>query len=144
MAKRRSRELDEFHAKVVNLLRKRHADWSEWEEIFLLDNAQRPPDFLYSEAQWAILLRLIEYSKTYKSYNGYSIQELLAIAYPFRVDLDEDAQEFLETLHRWKATELKRRQIRRLAAIARNFANVGRDDLDRVEAEQEDPALDAA
>ncbi len=49
MAKRRSRELvraDEFHAKVVDLLRTRHSDWDEWEETFLFDNDQRPQDFI--------------------------------------------------------------------------------------------------
>jgi hypothetical protein len=112
-------------------------DWSEWEETFLLDNAQRPDDFIYSEAQWAVLNRLIGYSQSFTHYNDYSVQELLTIAYQFRFDLDEDAQAFVETLHRWKATDLKRRQIKRLAGIARLFVPIGRDDLDYVE--EEDP-----
>ena len=131
----------EFHAKVVDLLRTRHADWNEWEETVLLDNAQRPDDFIYSEAQWAVLPRLISYSQLFTQYNGYTIQELLGIAYRFRYDLDEDGQEFLETLNRWKATDLKRRQIRWLARLARMFADIGRDDLDYVE--EEDPTLEA-
>jgi hypothetical protein len=130
----------EFHAKVVDLLRTRHADWSEWEETFLLDNAQRPDNFIYSEAQWTVLNRLIGYSQSFTHYNDYSVQELLTIAYQFRFDLDEDAQEFVDTLYRWKATDLKRRQIKRLAGIARLFAPVGRDDLDYVE--EEDPMLE--
>lgn len=130
----------EFHAKVVDLLRTRHSDWSEWEETFLLDNAQRPDDFIYSKAQWAVLPRLISYSQSFKQYNGYAVQELLGIAYQFRYDLDEDAQEFLETLNRWNATDLKRRQIRWLARLARMFADIGRDDRDYEE--EEDPALE--
>jgi hypothetical protein len=129
----------EFHAKVADLLRTRHADWSEWEEAFLLDNAQRPDDFIYSEAQWAVLPRLISYSQSFTQYNGHTVQELLSIAYQFRYDLDEDAQEFLETVNRWKATDLKRRQIRLLARLARMFADIGRDDLDYEE--EEDPTL---
>jgi hypothetical protein len=130
----------EFHAKVVDLLRTRHSDWSEWEETFLLDNAQRPDDFIYSEAQWAVLNRLISNSQSFTQYSGYTVQELLGITYQFRYDLDEDAQEFLETLDRWKATDLKRRQIRWLAGLARMFAAIGRDDLDYVE--EEDPTLE--
>jgi hypothetical protein len=130
----------EFHAKVVDLLRTRHADWSEWEETFLLDNAQRPDDFIYSEAQWVVLNRLISHSHSFTEYNGYTVPELLSIAYQFRYDLDEDAQDFLETLNRWKAADLKRRQIRRLASLARMFAAIGRDDLDYVE--EEDPTLE--
>ena len=53
---------------------------------------------------------------------------------------DEDAQKFLETLNRWKANDLKRRQIRWLAGLARMFAAIGRDDLDYVE--EEDPTLE--
>src|SRR2546423_11758192 len=114
MAKRRRRELikaDEFHAKVVVLLRTRHADWNEWEETFLLDNAQRPKDFIYSDAQWIVLNRLIPCSESFTQYGDYTIQELLNIAHRFRFDLDEDGQEFLETLHRWRVTDLKRRQL---------------------------------
>lgn len=141
MAKRRRTpkliKAHEFHAKVVELLRTRHADWNDWEETFLLDNAQRPRDYIYSEAQWDVLNRLIAYAKSFRHYNDYTVQELLAIAYPARFDLDEDAEEFLETLTRWKATDLKRRQMRRLAGIARQFVRIGYDDLDYVEEEQE-------
>jgi hypothetical protein len=125
----------EFHAKVVDLLGTRHSDWSEWEETFLLDNARRPRDFIYSEAQWAVLNRLASYSQSFTQYNGYTVRELLGIVYRFRYDLDEDAQEFLEKLARWKPNDLKRRQIRCLAGFARMFAPIGRDDLDHVEEE---------
>jgi hypothetical protein len=126
-----------FHATVVTLLQTRHADWSDWEETFLLDNAQRPAEYIYSEAQWAVLNRLNAYTKSFTHYNGYNVEELLAIAYPARFDLDEDAEEFLEMLARWKPTDLKRRQIRRLAGIARQFVPIGYDNLDYVEEEQE-------
>jgi hypothetical protein len=127
----------EFHAKVVELLRTRHADWNEWEETFLLDNAQRPEEYIYSEAQWGVLNRLSAYAKSFAHYNDYTVQELLTIAYSARFDLDEDAEEFLETLTGWKASDLKRRQIRRLAGIARQFVRIGYDELDYVEDEQE-------
>jgi hypothetical protein len=141
MAKRRkSPELIKalkFHAELVELLRTRHADWDDWEETFLLDNAQRPAEYIYSEAQWAVLNRLSSYAKSFTHYTDYTVQELLAIAYPARFDLDEDAEEFLEVLTRWKATDLKRRQIRRLARIARQFVRIGYDDLDYVEEKQD-------
>src|SRR4051812_7326076 len=139
MAKRRpSAELIkafEFHAKVVDLLRTRHSDWSEWEETFLLDNAQRPADFIYSEAQWAVLNRLTSYSQSFMQYNGYTVRELLGIVYRFRCDLDEDSQEFLEKLDGWTPSDLKRRQIRWLAGCARMFEPIGRDALDHMEEE---------
>jgi hypothetical protein len=141
MAKRPKRaeliKAREFHVRVVELLRTRHADWSDWEETFLIDNVQRPEDYIYSEAQWGVLNRLSTYAKSFTQYDGYTIQELLVVAYPARFDLDEDSQEFLETLARWKATDLKRRQIRRLAGIARQYFRVGYDDLEYVEQEKE-------
>jgi hypothetical protein len=130
MAKRRRRELvasDRFHAAVVSLLRVRHSDWTEWEETWLLDNAQRPQDYIYSDDQRRILNQLIACSKSYGSYAGYTVAELLEIAWRDRYDVDEEAQEFIETIRRRNANELKLRQIRRLAGIARIFECVGRD-----------------
>ena len=46
MAKRRSRKLlaaDQFQARVILLLRVAHADWNEWEQDWLLDEARRHP-----------------------------------------------------------------------------------------------------
>ena len=55
MAKRRRRELieaDRFRATVEPLLRARHSDWNEWEETWLVDEAQRPPDYVYTDVEW--------------------------------------------------------------------------------------------
>jgi hypothetical protein len=52
MARRRSRQLlesDRFQASVISLLRVAHADWNEWEQDWLLDEARRPNDYIYSE-----------------------------------------------------------------------------------------------
>jgi glycyl-tRNA synthetase (class II) len=89
-----------------------------------------------------VLNRLASYSRSFTQYHGYTVQELFGIAYRFRYDLDEDAQEFLEKLDRWKAIDLKRRQIRWLAGLARMFEPIGRDDLDYVE--EEAPTSEAA
>lgn len=60
-------------------------------------------------------------------------------AYRYRSDLDEDAQEFIETLERWKAVELKRRQLLRLIRICRNSESIPWDTLDE---QSERAALD--
>jgi hypothetical protein len=131
MAKRKSRaqvESEQFHAIVVELLRVRHADWMEWEhDEWLLDQARRPADYEYSDKQWAYLRRLVARTKTFTQYAGYTVSDLLAIAYPARFDLDEGSQEFVERLHRWNAKDLKVRQIRVLAAICRSFEDIPKD-----------------
>jgi hypothetical protein len=130
MAKRKSRaqlESEQFHAIVVELLRVRHADWNEWEhDEWLLDQAQRPADYEYSDKQWAVLKRLIARTKTFTQYAGYTVPELLAIAYPGRFDIGDD-REFVEKVHRWNAKDLKVRQIKHLAGICRSFEDIPRD-----------------
>jgi hypothetical protein len=131
MTKRKSRaqiESEQFHAIVVELLRVRHADWKEWEhDEWLLDQAQRPADYEYSDKQWAYLRRLVARTRTFTQYAGYTVPDLLAIAYPARFDLDEGSQEFVERVYRWNAKDLKVRQIRVLAAICRSFEDIPRD-----------------
>jgi hypothetical protein len=112
MAKRKRKELFEaerFHAAVVSLMRVSHADWTEWEEEWLQDEARRPPGYIYTEAEWRILNQLIAYSHTFTHYAGHTIQQLIEIAHPYRADFSEDQEEFLEELQRWRATDLKLR-----------------------------------
>ena len=131
MAKRKSRaqlESEQFHPIVVELLRVRHPDWDEWEhDEWLLDQAQRPVDYEYSDKQWAFLRRLVARTKTFAQYAGYTVPELLAIAYPARFDIGEDSRDFVEKVHRWNAKDLKVLQIRTLAGICRCFEDIPRD-----------------
>jgi hypothetical protein len=131
MGKRKTRaqiESEQFHAVVVELLRVRHADWNEWEhDEWLLDQAQRPADYEYSDKQWALLKRLVARTKTFTQYAGYTVPDMVAIVYPARLDLDEPNQEFVEKIHRWNAKDLKVRQIRTLASICRCFEDIPKD-----------------
>lgn len=123
-------EADEFRAIATALLQLRHNDWNDWEHDWLCDEVRRRPDYRYTETERAVLDRLRSYAKSFTEYAGYSVPELIAIAYPYRADLDEDGQEFVEKLHAWGAIDLKRRQIRRLSGICRLFERVARDPLD--------------
>jgi len=125
MAKRKTRaqiESAQFNAIVVELLRIRHSDWNEWEhDEWLLDQARRPADYDYSDKQWAVLKRLVARTRTF------SVPDLVSIAYPARLDLDEGSQEFVEKVYRWNAKDLKVRQIRSLAGICRCFEDIPKD-----------------
>jgi hypothetical protein len=134
MAKRRRRELreaDQFHALAVSLLCVRHSDWweREWEETFLLDQVQRPDDYIYSESQQVKLKQLKSFSRSFTEYAGHTVRELLRIAYSRRLDLDYEDREFVEKLYAWNATDLKLRQISHLASICRIYEPIGRDPL---------------
>jgi hypothetical protein len=124
MAKRRSRaliEADAFHAIVVSLLRVPHDDWDEWQETWLLDEARRPSDYIYSDKERAVLNKFVAFSKTLTDYAGYTVSELARFAYPHRAEFDEDDEEYLEQLREWRVTDLKLRHVRRLASICRLF-----------------------
>ncbi len=129
-AQRERAEADEFRALAIALLGDRHNDWNDWEYDWLRDETRRQPDYIYTEKERAVLDRLQSYAKSFTEYAGYTVPELIAIAYVCRFDLDEDGQEFVEKLRAWRATDLKRRQIKRLAGICRRFEKVGRDTLD--------------
>jgi hypothetical protein len=132
MAKRRSRKLleaDRFQAHVISLLRVAHADWNEWEQDWLLDEAQRPDDYIYSEKERVILNQLIACATTFTLYSEWSVREMLDVAYPYRKDVDEDDEAFLKQLHGWCATDLKVRQISRLASLCRLTELLPRDEI---------------
>lgn len=127
MPRRRRRELvesDEFHAEVVRLLRVTHADWTWWEREWLQTQAQRPSDYVFSEGQRLKLKELTRFSKTVTSFGGYTVPELIAIAYPCRFDVSEEDEDLLNKLHAWNATDVKIRQAWTLAAICRPFGYI--------------------
>jgi len=126
-AQRERAEADEFRALAIALLGDRHNDWNDWEYDWLRDETRRQPDYIYTEKERAVLDRLQSYAKSFTEYAGYTVPELIAIAYVCRFDLDEDGQEFVEKLHAWRATDLKRRQIKRLAGICHGVARQGSD-----------------
>ena len=132
MTKRRGRKLteaDQFRARVVSLLHVSHADWNEWEQDWLQDEAQRPNDYIYSDKERAILNQLIACSTTFTHYSECSVPELLNVAYQYCKDFDEDDEAYLEQLHSWHATDLKVRQISRLASICRLTEALRRDEI---------------
>lgn len=128
-AQRELAEALEFRTIAKALLHDRYNDWNDWEFNWLTDEARQPPDYIYSELEWKKLRQLQRYAQSFKGYAGYSVPELIAIAYVSRFDFQEDELEFAEKVHRWGATHLKLRQIRSLASLCRRFENIGYDPL---------------
>jgi hypothetical protein len=120
-------EADRFREIVTQLRQLEYPDWNDWEWDWLDSEARRRPDYIFSEAEHRVLATLTFDSGTFTEYSGYTVQELIAIAHRYRLDLDEAAQEFVECLHGWGAISLKRRQIKRLAGICRLSESIPRD-----------------
>jgi hypothetical protein len=120
-AQRARDRADEFRLTVAELL---HSDtvWSAWEENWLESESRRRPDYIFSEKEHAVLDRMrVAASGPFTNYGGYSVPELIAIAYPWRFDLDEESEAFLETLHETEPAGLTLRPLRRLVGICRIF-----------------------
>ncbi|WP_369720969.1 hypothetical protein AB8Z38_28355 [Bradyrhizobium sp. LLZ17] len=88
--------------------------------------------------------RLQHYSLSFAEYAGYSVPELIAIAYVSRFDFQEHEQEFAEKVHRWAATHLKRRQICFLASLCRRSDDIEYDPLPDYEPVEEPEAVGEA
>lgn len=67
---------------VDRLIRIRHPDWDDYEWDWLYTQVRRPPDYVFSVNQQAYLDRLVFNSKSFREYAGYTVPELIAIAYP--------------------------------------------------------------
>ena len=134
----------EFRTIANELLVTRHNDWNDWELDWLTDEIARPADYIYTERERAVLDRLRHNARPFTAYAGYTVPELIAIAYAARYELDEGGQEFIEGIFRWSPTDLKRRQIRRLARICRLFATIEYDDLADDDPQQQESITSAA
>jgi hypothetical protein len=121
MAKRSKKllEADRFRESVKALQRVRHSDWDDFQYEWLRNEARRREDYIYTEKERVILNRAIACATTFTSYSECSVQELLSAVYAFRGDLDEHNERWVQQLHQWGATELKVRQISRLAMLYR-------------------------
>ncbi len=135
-AQRARNRADEFRSTVAELLQS-DVIWTAWEENWLVSESRRRPDYIFSEKEHAVLDRMRDTaSGPFTGYGAYTVAELITIAYPWRFDLDEDGEEFLETLHEKMPAGLRKRPLRRLVGICRSFEGL---DLPR----DLDPQMDA-
>jgi len=120
-AQRAQNRADEFRSTVAELLQS-DVIWTAWEENWLVSESRRRTDYIFSEKEHAVLDRMRDTaSGPFTGYCDYTVSELIAIAYPWRFDLDEEGQDFLEALHEKMPTGLRKRPLRRLVGICRSF-----------------------
>ncbi len=112
-------EADRFRAQVEALRNEPRTDWNDWEYEWLNSEARRPKDYIYTDKERMILNRLITRARSFTSYAEQSVPELIAIAYRYCADLDEDSEAFINRLHDASPKWLRVREINRLAGIAR-------------------------
>jgi hypothetical protein len=107
------------------LLNLPHADWNDWEIDFLQHmGRQKAPDPITTR-QGEKLLELRDDAEYYSSMRGFSIQSLIKNCWLARNNLDsEDDRKFIEQLKETSCLSIKRRQLRKLLACARELGEI--------------------
>lgn len=106
------------------------AGWSEWEVGFLEAMAGRAEALTTRQGEKLIELR--DDAKSYKTFDGFSVNRLVHSCWIARIDLEEDDEAFIDALKRQATTALKRRPLMRLLRCARELGLLsGYVDIDR-------------
>jgi hypothetical protein len=100
------------------LLTATDAGWTDWELDFLEHMREHTGPEPISMRQREVLFELNDKARSYRDYRGIPVSRLLAECWMARLDLDEDDEVFVSTLHAANPTALKRRALFRLVHIA--------------------------
>jgi hypothetical protein len=101
------------------------ADWNDWEIDFLQHMARHKGPDPITTRQCEKLLELRDEAEYYSSVRGLSVQSLIKNCWLARDDLDcEDDRKFIEHLKETSCSGVKRRQLRKLLACARQLGEI--------------------
>ena len=101
------------------------ADWSDWEIDFLQHMARHKGTDPITTRQCEKLIELRDDAEYYSSVHDFSVQSLIKNCWLARDDLDsEDDRKFIEHLKETSYSSVKRRQLRKLLACARELGEI--------------------
>jgi hypothetical protein len=107
------------------LLELPHADWSDWEIDFLQHMTRHKGPDPITTRQCEKLVELRDDAEYYLSVRGFSVQSLIKNCWLARDELDsEDDRKFIERLKETSYSRVKRRQLRKLLACARELGAI--------------------
>jgi hypothetical protein len=126
------REIDRIRKDLVGvqslakrLLELPHADWNDWELDFLQHMARHKGPGPITTRQGEKLIELRDDAEYYSSVRGLSVQSLIKNCWLARDDLNsEDDRQFIEQLKETSYSCVKRRQLRKLLACARQLGEI--------------------
>jgi hypothetical protein len=126
------REIDRIRKDLVavrslakRLLDLPHADWNDWEIDFLQHMVGRKGSEPITTRQGEKLMELRDDAEYYSSVHGFSVQSLIENCWLVRDDLDsEEDRRFIEQLKETSISCVKRRQLRKLLACARELGEI--------------------
>ena len=107
------------------LLNLPHADWNDWEIDFLQHMGRHKGPDPITTRQGEKLLELRDDAEDHSSVRGLSVQILIKNCWLARDDLgSEDDRKFIEQLKETSYSGIKRRQLRKLLACARELGEI--------------------
>ena len=126
------KEIDRIRKNLVALrsLAKRlldlpRADWNDWELDFLQHMARHKGPDPITTRQCEKLLELRDDAEYYSSVRGFSVQSLINNCWLARDGLDsEDDRKFIEHLEETGCSSVKRRELSKLLACARQLGEI--------------------
>jgi hypothetical protein len=124
---KRLEEADKFRA-TVHRLQSLGDIFRDWEADWLDSEAARGDGYVYTDKERVILNQIVAAARGFEGYNGWSIAELVPLAYRCRADLDFDGEKFVERLYRERPRFLPVRRLCRLVNIVRMSEDVGIDE----------------
>jgi hypothetical protein len=100
---------------------------SDWELDFLESNLGKRwlDELSYRQAE--SLLEIRDDVQVVSAYRGYSVKTMLQGVYENRLDLDDDGEEWVKRLYESGRNEIRRKDARRLIAIARRIGLIETD-----------------
>jgi pimeloyl-ACP methyl ester carboxylesterase len=108
---------NQFRAEVLELRQLPDHDWNDWELDWQESQIRRPPLYIYSEKEHAVLASMRRDATQFTGWDGYTASELIKSAHAYHLDYNERDQEFIERLHRRGATTLRLREMARLVRL---------------------------
>jgi hypothetical protein len=101
-----------------------HADWNDWEIDFLQHMGRHKGPDPITTRQGEKLLELRDDAEYYSSVRGFSVQSLIKNCWLARDELDNGDRKFVELLKETSYSSIKRRQLRKLLACARELGEI--------------------
>ena len=92
-------------------------DWTEWEWYWLGEMSRKRDDYKFSETERNKLAQIYSYSRLCADHDGVPVAEMIRICHRYHSDFGEEDAEFVVALHKFGATSVRIRQLRRLVSL---------------------------
>ena len=113
----RAKDGDFFRKFAAELQQLPRNDWTEWEWDWLGAMARKRADYKFSETERKKLAQIYSYSRSCPDHDGVTVAHMIRVCHRYYCDFTEEDADFIVKLHKWGATSVRIRQLRRLVSL---------------------------